>query len=73
MGGATGDAVADRIIAALRGKPEGMNRTDLINLFGRNRRSTEIERVLAMLEKRGRVYRKKVDTGGRPAERWFVQ
>lgn len=72
FGDATGDVVADRIAAALEEEAEGLTRTDLINLFGRNKSRDRIDQALLMLEKMGRVYREKVDTGGRPAEKWFL-
>lgn len=73
FGDATGDAVADRIVAALEEEPDGLNRTGLSDLFKRNKSRGEIERALTMLEKIGRVERGKVETGGRPAERWFLK
>jgi hypothetical protein len=70
---ATGNAVADRIATALREKPEGLTRTDLFHLFGRHISRDRIDRALALLEGLGRVRRERVETGGRPAERWFLK
>jgi hypothetical protein len=60
-------------IAALRAKPEGMTRTEIRRMvFKDNKTSGEVARVLGLLE-RYRVARvESVQTGGRPAERWFA-
>ena len=71
FGNATGDRVADRIDAALEEEPEGLRRTDLINLFKRNVSRDRIDQALALPEGLGRVRRKAVKTGGRPAEKWL--
>ncbi|MGH3088079.1 MAG: DUF3987 domain-containing protein, partial [Rubrobacteraceae bacterium] len=74
FGNATGDTVADRIEDALEEEPdEGLTRTDITNLFGRNKDRGRIDGALSLLEKLGRVRREKVETSGRgrPAERWF--
>lgn len=73
FGDATGDPVADRIVAALEEEPDGLTRTDLIHLFGRNRSRDRIDQALGTLERLGRVRRQKIETGGRPAERWFLK
>lgn len=71
FGDATGDAVADKIIATLEEEPDGLTRTDLSHLFKRHKSRGEIDRALDLLERIGRVRREKVETAGRPAERWF--
>jgi hypothetical protein len=70
---ATGDAVADRIATALKEEPEGLTRTDLFHLFGRHRSRDRIDQALALLDSLDRVRRKRVETGGRPAEKWFLK
>lgn len=73
FGDATGDPVADRILQALRSAgEEGMTRTEVSNLFGRNKSAERIARALSMLLGAGRVYREREGTGGRKAERWFA-
>jgi hypothetical protein len=72
FGNATGDAVADRIVAALEEEPDGLTRTDLFHLFGRHRSRDRIDQALALLDDLGRVCPERVETGGRPAERWFL-
>jgi hypothetical protein len=73
FGDATGDAVADQIYNALRaaGK-DGMTRTEISHLFGRNRSSERIGQALSLLLAAGRVRRKTHKTGGRQAERWYA-
>ncbi|CAN5439702.1 hypothetical protein BH20ACT10_BH20ACT10_25530 [soil metagenome] len=74
FGDLTGDEVADKIAAALEEESdEGLTRTDITNLFGRNKDRGRIDAALILLERLGRVRREKVETSGRgrPAERWF--
>jgi hypothetical protein len=73
FGDATGDAVADQILSALRaaGK-DGMTRTEISNLFRRNMSSERIAQALSLLLAAGRVRSKKQETGGRQAERWYA-
>lgn len=67
-----GYPLADSVLNALRTTPEGMTRTDIQNFFGRNRRASEIDRVLGFLYERGLVGRKPERTEGRTAERWLA-
>jgi len=71
FGDATGDAVADKIAAALEDEPDGLARTDLFHLFKRHKSRDQIDAALSLLERIGRIRCQKVETGGRPAERWF--
>jgi len=74
FGDATGDAVADQVMEALTAAgAEGMTRTEISNLFGRNRSAERIGRALSMLLNAGRVRREQEETGGRKAERWYPQ
>lgn len=70
FGDATGDTVADAIVRALRASPAGLTRNEIRDVFGRNRRSEEIERALHFLARLGRAHSIREETGGRPAERW---
>lgn len=72
FGTSLGDPVADEIDAALRGAGEdGLTRTELRDLFGRNKKSDQIERGLGVLEEHGRVRRRRDQSKpGRPIERW---
>jgi hypothetical protein len=67
-----GGFVADTILAALRGRPEGMTRTDLRNLFDRNKSTEAIGGALAALERACLARSQSEPTGGRPVERWFA-
>src|SRR5215208_2808036 len=73
FGDATGDAVADQIYDSLcaAGK-DGMTKTEISQLFGRNKSAERIARALGLLLSMGRVRRKMQRTGGRRAERWFA-
>ena len=49
FGDATGNPVADRILAALQGNPNGLSRTEIRGIFSRNRSEGEISQALATL------------------------
>src|SRR5262249_54043770 len=72
FGDALGDPVADEILRALRNNPDGLTRTAIRDLFGRNRNADQIGRALALLLQNGlaRVVSEQRDGG--PAERWFA-
>jgi hypothetical protein len=72
FGDATGDAVADSIEDMLTGAPEGLTRAQIRDAFGRNKSSERIGAALELLERHGRAFKEIEQTGGRPAERWFV-
>lgn len=73
FGDALGDPIADEIDVTLRQHPEGLTRTDISHVFGRNRKAGEITRALNVLLKAGKARRKEgKDTGGRPSERWYA-
>jgi hypothetical protein len=73
FGDATGDAVADSIEEMLSGSPEGMTRAEIRDAFGRNKSSERIGAALELLERHERVSKEIEQTGGRPAERWFIE
>jgi hypothetical protein len=70
FGDALGDPVADEILRSLRRSPEGLSKTEIGDLFGRHRRKGELGRALALLLEQGLARFEKVQTGGRPTERW---
>ncbi len=72
FGEALGDPVADELLRTLRNKPEGLTRTQIRDLFGRNRRAEEIQGALTRLAEYGLAEPDPVptDAAGRPAERW---
>jgi len=74
FGNALGDPVADEILLALKhAGSEGMTRTAIRDLFGRNKSADRIGAALAMLVTRGRARMESRQTGGRPTEVWFAK
>jgi hypothetical protein len=71
FGDSTGDPVADGILRALRTHSEGMTRTDIRDLFQRNKSSAQIERALNLLLERNlaKLVPAK-NNAGRQEERW---
>jgi hypothetical protein len=72
FGEALGNPVADEILDALTSSPEGMTRTEIRNLFSRNKRAKEVGGALTLLLDQNLAEFKKEPTGGRPTERWFA-
>lgn len=71
FGDSLGYPEADRILAALRANGQGLSRTEIRDLFGRNQSEPVIHAALTALEERGLAQRVSEQTGGRPAERWI--
>lgn len=72
FGDALGDAVADEILQALRNNLHGLTRTQISDLFGRNRGKDQIGRALGTLLEYGLVQMDLKETNGRQAERWYA-
>jgi hypothetical protein len=72
FGKSLGDSTADRILEALRSRSQGMTRDAIRNLFQRHKDASNIARALDLLSALGLAHMKKMETGGRPAERWFA-
>jgi hypothetical protein len=73
FGDSTGDRDADRILEALRAAPQGMTRTEIRRIvFGDNPPAEKVASKLAFLLRLNLVRRESIETGGRPAERWFA-
>jgi Protein of unknown function (DUF3987) len=73
FGDALGNPVADVILKALKtAGPEGLTRTQIRVLFGRNQSANQIEFGLAMLSEGGKAKRaeRKAERPGRPTEIW---
>jgi hypothetical protein len=69
FGEAVGNPTADAIVAELeRRAPQPLSRTQLRDLFGRNRTLVAVEQALAELLQFGRIRVERQDTGGRPVE-----
>ena len=67
-----GDPVADELLIALRNNPGGLTRTEIRDLFHRNRNTHEITRGLTLLAKQGLARQGDCRANGRPVERWFA-
>lgn len=74
FGDALGDPVADTILRELRIAPAGLSRTDIRNLFSRNKKEQQIARALSTLLQAGLAIRSVERTGraGHPREVWFA-
>jgi Protein of unknown function (DUF3987) len=71
FGDTLGDPVADEIDRALQhAGSDGMTRTAIRDLFGRNRSADRIGAALALLMGKGRARAEVKETGGRPSEIW---
>lgn len=72
FGDSLGDPTADEIWALAKDRPQGITRSEVRDLFSRNKRAREIDRALTVLEEAGRLTRaSSADGPGRPAERWL--
>jgi len=71
FGEALGDPLADEILTALKRRPQGMTRTDISSLFGRNKNAAQIGRALMVLKDAESIRSVAESTGGAPAERFF--
>ena len=72
FGAATGDVVADKILEALKGTPEGLTRTSIRDLFQRHPSAERLSNALALLQRTKKATMVKEETEGRPRERWFA-
>ncbi|MHB1502308.1 MAG: hypothetical protein ACYCYK_14465 [Candidatus Dormibacteria bacterium] len=70
FGDLTGDLLADTIHTALTSYPQGLTRTDIRDLLGRNRPATAIDIALATLARTGRATSQRLVTAGRRAVLW---
>jgi Protein of unknown function (DUF3987) len=73
FGDSLGDPIADTILAALRQNPNGMTRSQISDLFGRNQSVNKLNAALSLLLTQGKVaseLQPKSQGGGRPSEVW---
>lgn len=71
FGTSLGDSIADEVMRRLRqAGDDGLTRTDIRDVFGRNLSAGRIGAALDMLLRTGRATCEAVTTGGRPAEVW---
>ena len=72
FGDALGDPTADELWSAAKERPAGLTRTEVSELFSRNKKRREIERALGVLEDAGRLRREtRQAERGRSAEVWI--
>lgn len=72
FGDSLGDQTADESWTAAKERPAGVTRTEVSELFSRNKKRREIERALAVLEDAGRLRREtRQPERGRTAEVWI--
>jgi len=72
FGDSLGDPMADDIRRALAEHPDGLTRTELRDLFSRNRTRAEIGRALDLLAAAGLARPHTHRDRGRPVERWTI-
>jgi hypothetical protein len=74
FGDAIGDADADKVLEELKACEEGMTRTEIRDLFGRNRSGEELDRIMEVLAEAGRIRVTKHRENGskKPVERWHA-
>jgi hypothetical protein len=71
FGDTLGNPTADAILHALRQSPEGLTRTDISSVLGRNARQAEVDHALRLLADQSlAVMTRETDKPGRPVERW---
>ena len=72
LGDSLGDPTADEIWTAAKERPAGVTRTEVSDMFSRNKKRREIERALSVLEDAGRLRREtRQPERGRAAEIWI--
>jgi len=72
FGDTLGDPTADEIWALAKQHRDGISRTEVRDLFSRNKKAREIDRALTALVDAGRLDRQqRRDGAGRPAEIWI--
>jgi hypothetical protein len=72
FGDSFGDPTADEIWEATKERPAGVTRTEVSDMFSRNKKRREIERALSVLEDAGRLRREtRRPEHGRTAEIWI--
>ena len=64
----TGDPIAEHLHTALRHAPDGLTRSQLLDLLHRNVPARRLDKALATLAAAGKADRQRILTGGRPAE-----
>jgi hypothetical protein len=73
FGDSTGDRLADEIWRAISEREGAVTRSEIRDLFDRNKTKTEIDAALSALSTSGRIERAVVAGRGRPAEVWSAR
>jgi len=68
FGQALGDPTADAIVDLLRGRPDGVTRTDVNAHFARNKSKSQLDTAIGLLQSNGLIRIERRETGGRPVE-----
>jgi RepB DNA-primase from phage plasmid len=74
FGDATGDRDADKVLSGLEDREDGLTRTEVSELFGRNKSRDELDRIQRVLLEAGRlrVTRTYEGKSKKPIERWYA-
>jgi hypothetical protein len=73
FGDALGDPLADELLRMLRSAGQtGLTRTDLHNFLGRHHPADRLNRALGVLVESRLARFERLQTTGRPSERWFA-
>lgn len=72
FGDSLGSPLADAVLTELRARPEGLTRTDIRDLLGRNARLETVNAALNELRSANLARQSMERTEGRSAERWFA-
>ncbi len=72
FGDATGDPDADKVLTVLKDTEDGLTRTEISEIFGRNKSRQELDRIREALLKAGRLRISHVKEEGskKPVEKW---
>ncbi len=68
FGATLGDPIADTILQSLKGAPAGLTRTEINQIFGGHKTTTQIDQAIILLRSQNMITPHKRDTGGRPVE-----
>ncbi|NVI98287.1 DUF3987 domain-containing protein [Myxococcus sp. AM009] len=71
FGDALQDRKANRILGVLRERPEGLARSEIVDLFKGHAAKADLDAALNILSDAGLAHMEAQPSGGRPTERWF--
>jgi hypothetical protein len=72
FGDSLGDALADELLRLLRSCRDGLTRTNIRDYFRHNQSADRVSRALRLLLTHKLARYEQVQTGGKPAERWYA-